>query len=132
MADYAVSAVKFFVNNKVIDSIRTLSLNILKSALLTMNKVFISMKTNPAIDTYKICEVAHKNFRKEYISNLKTLSSILKKSTVDEISNLFQGAIVIIKHIERLVDHLSNICENFVFIKQSDFFFDKHSKQLDK
>jgi phosphate uptake regulator len=56
---------------------------------------------------------------------LTSISTALKKHSTKEIVDLFQGAILVIKHVERLVDHTGNIAENFMFIKQSNFFFDK-------
>jgi phosphate transport system protein len=132
MGDYAVSAIRFFANNQVSDEIRNLIVAILKEALTGMNKVINSLKVKPATDTYQICRAAHTLFKKRYSKMLEQLSGILKNRSVEQIEKLFQGAIIIIKHIERLMDHLANISENFVFIKQPDLFFTKQSKQKNK
>jgi phosphate uptake regulator len=84
------------------------------------------------MEAYKISKQADKSFREKYSESLQQLSTILKNSTVDEIVALFQNAIIIMKHAERIVDHAINMSENFVFIKQNDFFFEKQSKQNDK
>jgi phosphate transport system protein len=132
MADYAVSAARFFVNNKVGDDINNLIVKTLKSALVGMAKINQSLKIKPAIDTYKTCQTAHITFKNNYNKMLEELSGILKKRSEEQIERLFQGAIIIIKHIERLMDHVANISENFVFIKQPDLFFTKQSKQISK
>jgi phosphate transport system protein len=132
MADYGVSAIRFFANNKITNDIRNLVIEILKGALNGMLKVFNSLKVKPAIDTYKICQHAHVAFKNNYNKMVEKLSGILKDHTAEQIERLFHGAIIIIKHIERLMDHVANIAENFVFIKQPDLFFSKHSKQIDK
>jgi phosphate uptake regulator len=132
MADYAVSATRFFVNNQVSDEIRNLIVAVLKRALVGMMKVIKSLRVKPAIDTYKTCQSAHMLFKNHYNKMLEQLSGILKNRSVEQIERLFQGAIIIIKHIERLMDHIANISENFVFIKQPDLFFTKQSKQVTK
>jgi phosphate uptake regulator len=132
MADYGVSAARFFVNNEVTDDIRKLVVETLKDALSGIDKVNKSLKLKPAIDTYKICQKAHITFKNNYDKMLEQLSLILKKRSAEQIERLFQGAIIIIKHIERLMDHVANISENFVFIKQPDLFFSKQSKQVVK
>ncbi|MDR3329960.1 MAG: hypothetical protein LBS76_01650 [Mycoplasmataceae bacterium] len=132
MSDYAVSAMRFFVNNKIPDDIRILIVNIMHDALSANAKVNQSLKTKAAIDTYKTCQTVYTHFRKQYDTMLDALSTILKKSTVEQIESLFRGAIIIIKHIERLMDHVVNIAENFMFIKQPDLFFTKQSKQVNK
>ncbi|GHU47894.1 hypothetical protein FACS1894218_3360 [Bacilli bacterium] len=129
MADYAVSATRFMMNNKVSDDIRELLIDTTKASITAVSKVFNALKTKTAMDTYKIAQTAHIAFKKEYNEMLERLSGVLKKRSAEQIERLFQGAIIIIKHTERLVDHVDNICENFVFIKQSDFFFTKQSKQ---
>jgi phosphate transport system protein len=132
MADYAVSAARFFVNNQVSDNIRNLIVDILKGALLGMNKTNKSLEVKPAIDTYKTCQSAHLSFKNYYNKMLEKFSYILKKSSIQEIEKFFQGAAIVMKHIERLMDHVANISENFVFIKQADLFFNKQSKQVMK
>jgi phosphate uptake regulator len=129
MADYAVSATRFMMNNKVSDDIRELIIDSAKAAISAISKVFKALTTKTALDTYKISQAARIAFRKEYDEMLERLSGILKRRSAEQIERLFQGAIIIIKHTERLVDHVDNISENFVFIKQSDFFFTKQSKQ---
>jgi phosphate uptake regulator len=132
MADYAVSAMRFFVNNKMPNDIRLLIVETMHDALIALVKVNNSLRTKPAIDTYKTCQTVYAHFRKQYDAMLDDLSTILKKSTIEQIESLFRGAIIIIKHIERLMDHMMNISENFMFIKQPDLFFSKQSKQINK
>ncbi|MDR1234571.1 MAG: hypothetical protein LBJ97_00595 [Mycoplasmataceae bacterium] len=132
MADYGVSAARFFVNNKITDEIRSLVADTLKGALTGIAKIYNSLKVKPAIDTYKTCQHAHISFKNSYNKMLERLSGILKNRSVEQIERLFQGAIIIIKHIERLMDHVANISENFVFIKQPNLFFSKQSKQSTK
>lgn len=128
MSDYALSSFKFFYKNKVPNDVTNLIVSIMKEAIAGMSKVYESIKINPAIETYKICQDAHEAFKKHYVEMLKGLSSILKKKSTGEIASLFQGAIIVIKHIERLMDHLENIAENFMFIKRPDLFLEKRGK----
>jgi phosphate transport system protein len=97
-------------------------------AITTMKKVFVSLKSKSAIETYKIAKTSHEKFRKEYNLMINKLVDLIKNQTPQEVATMFHGGIIVLKHIERLIDHLMNIAENFVFIKQSDFFFDKKSK----
>ncbi|MDR0545801.1 MAG: hypothetical protein LBG49_02675 [Mycoplasmataceae bacterium] len=130
IADYGVSAVRFFVNNSVSDDIRSIIQSILNDALKAMNKIFHAIHNKTAIDSYKECQKIHADFKEKYNHIINKLSGILKRRSAEQIEKLFQGAIIIIKHIERIIDHCSNITENFMFIKESEFFFNKHSKQI--
>ncbi|MDR1991579.1 MAG: hypothetical protein LBP70_02515 [Mycoplasmataceae bacterium] len=132
MADYAINAARFFVHNQITNEMRTLIVALIKDALIAIKKVNDSLKVKPAIDTYKTCQKVHVTFRNNYAKLIVKLSEILKRLSVDQIQKLFQGVIIIIKHIERLMDHVANISENFIFIKQPDLFFGKQSKQFIK
>jgi phosphate transport system protein len=134
MADYAVSTIRYFVNNdgKISQNIRDLLGDSINNATTAIKKIFHALRNKTAMEAYKISTQADKLFREKYSEGLKQLSTILKNSTVDEIVALFQNAIIIMKHAERIVDHAINVSENFVFIKQNDFFFDKQNKQFDK
>jgi phosphate transport system protein len=132
IADYAVSAVRFFANNPISDEIRSIMSDALKASLNATQKIFKALKTRTALETYKVCQDAQTIFRKEYTTIISRLTTIITTRSGDQILKLFQGAIVILKHIERIVDHGVNISENFVFVKQSDFFFGKQSKQFNK
>lgn len=128
IADYAYSASRFFEKRSVSDDMRLLIHNLSNDAIKIMKKVFSSLKTKPVMDTYKTTKSAHEIFKKEYKEMISKLVVLIKVQTPEEVATMFHGGIIILKHIERLIDHLTNISENFVFIKQSDFFFDKHSK----
>jgi phosphate transport system protein len=126
-----VSATKYFVDHdgKISKNIRSLIADSINNATIAIKKVFGALHTKTAMETYKISIQANKLFREKYRENLQQLSVILKNSSVDEIASLLQNAIIIMKHAERIVDHTINVSENFVFIKQNDFFFDKkHEK----
>jgi phosphate transport system protein len=128
MADYAYSASRFFEKRAVNDDVRILIHSLANDGIKIMKKVFTSLKAKPVLETYKITRSAHETFRKEYKLMINKLVVLLKEQTPEEAAAMFHGGIIVLKHIERLIDHLANISENFVFIKQSDFFFDKQSK----
>lgn len=128
MADYAYSTSRFFEKRVVNDDVRLLIRSLTNDGIKIMKKVFTSLETKPVLETYKITKNAHEAFRKEYKSIINKLVILIKDQTPEEVAAMFHGGIIILKHIERLIDHLTNISENFVFIKQSNFFFDKHSK----
>lgn len=125
IADLAKNTTKFFIKHKVSKEFRKIILNAVKAAIVVMNKVFKSLHANTALESYQTWQGADNSFRKEYKELLTSISTALKKHSTKEIVDLFQGAILVIKHVERLVDHTGNIAENFMFIKQSNFFFDK-------
>lgn len=128
MADYAYSASRFFEKRAVNDEVKLLIHNLTNDAIKTMKKVFDSLKSKPAIETYKITKTSHEIFRKEYKDMIDKLVLLIKDNSPKEVAAMFHGGIIVLKHVERLIDHLANVSENFVFIKQSDFFFDKQSK----
>jgi phosphate uptake regulator len=132
IADYAVSAARFFANNKISDEMRGIMTDALKASLTATQKIFKALKTKTAMEAYKVCQAAQTTFRKEYTAVITRLTTLLTNRSGEQVLKLFQGAIVILKHIERIVDHAVNVSENFVFVKQSDFFFGKQSKQINK
>jgi phosphate transport system protein len=125
MADMANNTTSFFAHHEVSNEFRKIIITAVKSAIVVMNKVFKSLHINPALESYQIWQNANNVFRKEYKLILMQISNVIKKHTAKQIVDLFQGVILIIKHVERLVDHINNITENFMFIKQSNFFLDK-------
>jgi phosphate transport system protein len=128
MADYAYSTARFFQKRDVNDDVKKLIFDLTNNAIKTMTKVFASLKNKTAMDTYKITTTSHEMFRTQYKEMIAKLVNLIMQQTPQEVAAMFHGGIIVLKHIERLIDHLANISENFVFIKQSNFFFDKQSK----
>jgi phosphate uptake regulator len=127
MADYAFSISRFFEKREITDDVRLLIRNLATEGIKIMKRVFLSLANKPAIDTYKTTTTLHEKFRKEYKQVVSKLVLLIKDQTPEEVAKMFHGGIIVLKHIERLIDHLSNISENFVFIKQFDFFTNKRT-----
>lgn len=68
-------------------------------------------------------EADHQKHFNEIMVKIAELLSPTKGVIVNE---SIPGAIIVLKNIERSVDHSINIVENFVYIKQSEFFLDKN------
>jgi phosphate transport system protein len=133
-ADYAVTATRYFVSNNdnISQDMRSLIGDTLHFAIITIKKIFNSINHKTAMEAYRVSQKSDLLFRKEYAKGLQRLSMILRNTNPDKIATLSQTAIIVLKHNERIVDHAINMAENFVFIKQKDFFLNKQNKQFNK
>jgi len=131
MADYIVSAAKFFLTHKKLDKdINKLIITVLEKSISTIAKIFDGMQAKSSIEAYEQTLSIQEEYSDFYNNELKKLAKIIKTKSVADIADILTGAVIVLKHIERNVDHATNISENFVYIKQYDFFFSKKSKQL--
>lgn len=133
MADYVMSAAKFFYTHQKIDNkIANLLIASIKDSSSYVEKIFDCLMTKKAVESYDVAVKYQKTYQEKYAAAMVELSKILHSKTAKEIANILTGAIIVFKHVERNVDHALNIAENFLYIKESDFFFTKKSKQIDK
>lgn len=136
MADYIISSARYIYQH-AIDEKPAINLIVttIKNSIEIMNKMIrqlknpMNIKKNYLRAHKKTVELA-KAYRVQYNASLKKLSGIMfKQDSAQDINNIMTGIAVIMKSAERNVDHALNIIENFIYIRNADFFFDKKSKQ---
>lgn len=131
MADYVMSSAKFFSIHPKIDSkITNLLVSCIKDSSTYIEKILIDILKRNAVDTYELAIKYQKAYQVKYKASMVQLSKILHTKSAKEIATILTGAIIVFKHVERNVDHAVNVAENFLYIKESNFFFTKKSKQV--
>ena len=87
------------------------------------------IKVDP-IYAYHQANIVMNCYRTEYKDILKDLSEIIyDKNTPQQIETILSSISIIVKYAERNVDHAVNILENFIYVRESNFFFNKHLTQ---
>ncbi|WP_033159957.1 PhoU domain-containing protein [Mycoplasmoides alvi] len=132
ICDYANNLSKFLDRNL---TIYTPALKVLKNlenkAIINYQKVFDFFKQNDASEAHKYVLELQKKFWNEYSMSLKTLKNIyvneneVFNNNNNNTTEYFIELILAIKNIERIMDHVMNVVNHFVFIKESNFFFRK-------
>ncbi|WP_027122311.1 phosphate signaling complex protein PhoU [[Mycoplasma] imitans] len=126
ICDYANNVAKFLKKN---DNITPQKLDVIidlqEEALTNYKDVVTHLKENDAEETYKFADIRQQEFESKYKRYLKNFKKYDINSEDELQLNLLVDTILVIKNIERINDHLVNIVEYFVYIKESSFFFDK-------
>ncbi|MBQ2349530.1 MAG: hypothetical protein II392_01810, partial [Mycoplasma sp.] len=101
--------------------------NLLKT-LTTKDKIKID-----AALAYKLANKALNDYRIKHKDITKRLSKVIfDKNTPKQIDEILSSVSIIIKYSERNIDHAVNIIENFIYVRESNYFVNKHSnKTLD-
>ncbi len=142
MSDYFFSCSRFFYEKSINDK---QILNILIDAVFysneLMNKIFDIIidneNDNNATKRKKIYNPAKTydnamslaiKYHAKYNMLINQLAEIVFAKKIQK--EVFVGAIIVLKNTERNVDHAINIIENFISIRHSNFFYEKHSKHI--
>ena len=135
MADYVINCVNIIRQNKLTNHAIGIILNAFKLSYNCMEKIFKLLQTKEKIKVDPICAYHQANivmnyYRTEYKDILKDLSEIIyDKNTPQQIETILSSISIIVKYAERNVDHAVNILENFIYVRESNFFFNKHLTQ---
>lgn len=132
MADYALNIAIYFQMNKLDNDIFNLILDAYNDSLATVKKLIKIQRSMKALEAYDKSLIINDEYRKMYTNSMLSLSKIISKRKARDIANLFSGAVIVLKNIERNVDHIMNVIENFAYIKKSDFFFNLKSTKVAK
>lgn len=133
MADHAMYATRYFaMNKKVNKDIVKLIVDVLEESIDAVKKIFESVVGKLPKEISHVTSKVQIDYRKKYNEALEELAKIYKTMSAAEIADVLTGAAIVLKQAERNVDHAINISENFIYIRQSDFFFHKKSKQAPK
>ncbi|SYV93800.1 Phosphate transport system protein PhoU [Mycoplasmoides gallisepticum] len=117
---------KFLLKNDNISSQKLdVIIDLQENSLNNYKDVVAHLKENNAEETYKFADIRQQEFESKYKRYLKNFKKYDLNSEDELQLNLLIDTILVIKNIERINDHLVNIVEYFVYIKESSFFFDK-------
>ena len=139
MADYVISIARYLNQNKIKEkSIVNVISSVMAKSVETMDKIVSLLRKRENVDehwitTYRTTTKYADEFKKYFDDQTRILvKAAFNKNTAEEAKNLITGASMILKNMERNVDHATNLVENFVYIKNADFFKNKRSKQARK
>ncbi len=133
MADYVMSTARFCNAHKTGDKkVFALLLDSIKDSYTYIEKIINCLINKNAVETYELAIKYQKNYQVKYQETMHILSKYIHNMSAKQVSEFLTGSIIIFKHVERNVDHAVNIAENFIYIKESNFFFTKKSKQANK
>ncbi len=137
MADYVIANAKFINSHKIDTKIIQLLKEAIHASLVIMNKIVQQLKNKDNIKKHWITTyrktIQYKNeFTTVYSEIIKKMSSILfHQKRSKEITEILNGSLLVLKNNERNIDHAINLVENFIYIRNFDFFHNKLTKQID-
>lgn len=128
ICDYANNITKNIYEKKVISPSGLAIVKLLEEmAVNIFEKIFDHFRSHDASETYVLAEKLHSQFMLEYSNQIKILHSIYSSDQNSENNTDFIYIVLTIKNIERILDHVMNIIEYFIYIKESNFFFKKRT-----
>ena len=138
MADYVISTAKFIYLHDTFDEEQIdLIIEGIQASITAVTEILNLLtikkedKINNEISIFQESTKIHSSYNVKYQNIINKLSRIAyDESTASKAADAMNNCFIILKHTERSVDHAINIIENFVYIRESNFFYDKHSKQM--
>lgn len=131
MSDYVINIARYFRKVKRLNvHIANVLTDILSSSILILKDVYANfLSGNNQNKEYYVTDLlpTQAKFASKYRIIFKQLGQIAFKSKNTEDA---LGAFTAIKNIERSVDRVVNIVENFVYISEANFSFTKETRKL--
>ena len=138
MADYVMNSVNITKNNNFNEEVLDIIKDAYKLSYDCMNNLLKTLTTKDKIKidaalAYKLANKALNDYRIKHKDITKRLSKVIfDKNTPKQIDEILSSVSIIIKYSERNIDHAVNIIENFIYVRESNYFVNKHSnKTLD-
>lgn len=138
MADYVMNSVNIIKNNNFNEEVLDIIKDAYKLSYDCMNNLLKTLTTKDKIKidaalAYKLANKALNDYRIKHKDITKRLSKVIfDKNTPKQIDEILSSVSIIIKYSERNIDHAVNIIENFIYVRESNYFVNKHSnKTLD-
>lgn len=129
MSDYVYTITQFLSTSK---SVTVKIQQIFSEAFeksYELNKIYYSLIQDASASIfYSEAQEIEKHYQEEYALIARKITDILFKAKEEYSTNAYIGLVTALKHVERTIDHAINIVENFIYIKQSTFFFEKQKK----
>ncbi len=132
MADYIMDIANIIRQNKFNKEAISVIRESLKLSYACMNSLLRNLETKDKIKidpnfAYKLANKVLNFYRIKYKEINKKLSNIIfDKNSPKQIEDILTSISIITKYSERNVDHAVNILENFIYVRESNFFFSKH------
>ena len=132
MADYVIDTANIIRQNKINKEAISIIRESFKLSYACMNSLLKNLETKDKIKidpnfAYKLANKILNFYRIKYKEINKKLSNIIfDKNTPKQIEDVLSSISIITKYSERNVDHAVNILENFIYVRESNFFFSKH------
>ena len=138
MADYVMNSVNIIKNNNFNEEVLDIIKDAYKLSYDCMNNLLKTLTTKDKIKidaalAYKLANKTLNDYRIKHKDITKRLSKVIfDKNTPKQIDEILSSVSIIIKYSERNIDHAVNIIENFIYVRESNYFVNKHSnKTLD-
>ncbi len=138
MADYVMNSINIIKNNNFNEEVLDIIKDTYKLSYDCMNNLLKTLTTKDKIKidaalAYKLANKALNDYRIKHKDITKRLSKVIfDKNTPKQIDEILSSVSIIIKYSERNIDHAVNIIENFIYVRESNYFVNKHSnKTLD-
>ena len=138
MADYVMNSINIIKNNNFNEEVLDIIKDAYKLSYDCMNNLLKTLTTKDKIKidaalAYKLANKALNDYRIKHKDITKRLSEVIfDKNTPKQIDEILSSVSIIIKYSERNIDHAVNIIENFIYVRESNYFVNKHSnKTLD-
>lgn len=138
MADYVMNSINIIKNNNFNEEVLDIIKDAYKLSYDCMNNLLKTLTTKDKIKidaalAYKLANKALNDYRIKHKDITKRLSKVIfDKNTPKQIDEILSSVSIIIKYSERNIDHAVNIIENFIYVRESNYFVNKHSnKTLD-
>ena len=138
MADYVMNSINIIKNNNFNEEVLDIIKDAYKLSYDCMNNLLKTLTTKDKIKidaalAYKLANKTLNDYRIKHKDITKRLSKVIfDKNTPKQIDEILSSVSIIIKYSERNIDHAVNIIENFIYVRESNYFVNKHSnKTLD-
>lgn len=139
MADYVISIAKYIHEHPITDQkLYDIIIVALTDSVEYMDSI-VSLLKDPAntkhnwLKTYNKTIKFSNEYHEKHEKNISKLAEVMyDQSNAKNVFKIYNMVAKILKNVERNVDHSTNLIENFIYIRNNDFFHSKKSKQLPK
>lgn len=127
ICDYANNLAKFLEKTPSMKPDHLTSLATLERlAIDNFYKIFEHFRTHDAFNSYEYAEELLNDFTKKFREHLEVFNdSFFRENQHD--NGVAVSLILAFKNVERIMDHIMNVIEYFIYIKEAHFFFKKRS-----
>lgn len=130
ICDYAKGIARFLNRfNKMPAPALEIAIHLERLSIAGYVEIFEIFKEREAEMAYHHAAKMQSDFGQAYLKAFKQLGSMLIKEPQMLLQNdgeMFLNLIILFKHVERVIDHVTNVTEYFVYIKEADFFANAH------
>lgn len=130
ICDYAKGIAWFLTRfNEMPPFALDLAIGLERLGIAGYGEIFEIFKAREADLSYRHACKLRNEFGQAYLKSFKQLGGMLIKDPQMLMQNdgqMFLNLVVLFKHVERIIDHVTNVTEYFVYIKEANFFANAH------